>query len=128
LLQPLDAQESVSVSRQANGETIRIDRPIVNHSVTTYPTVRFRPGDHWTIRSGGCVQTGGSGSTWKRYVDPSGDNSDRLYYGVVDLMDGGPRQRIRDVQGKTLTVPSGIDTAHAVLRLGYVDDDYGDNS
>jgi len=125
---PLGAQESVSVSRQVNGETVRIDRPIVNHPTTTYPTVRFRPGDHWTIRADGCVQTGGSGSTWKRYVDPRGDNSDRLYYGVVDVLDGGPMRPIRDVQGKTQIVPSNIDTAHAVLRLGYVDDEYGDNS
>jgi hypothetical protein len=29
------------------------------------------------------VQTGGHGSTWKRYVDPSSDNG--LYHGTISL-------------------------------------------
>jgi hypothetical protein len=38
-----------------------------------------------TVSAGGCVQTGGKGLTWKRYVDPQGENSDHLYHGYIGL-------------------------------------------
>jgi len=40
-------------------------------------------GDRVSIRACGCVQTGGEGDTWKRYVNPSGPDSDKLYHGAV---------------------------------------------
>ena len=61
----------------------RIDQPNVQQRQTAYPQVRFSPGDSVNVAAGGCVQTGGHGKTWKRYVDPSGDNSDHLYHGLI---------------------------------------------
>jgi hypothetical protein len=51
--------------------TWRIDRPNVMQHQTGYPQITFKPGDSVAVDAGGCVQTGGMGSTWKRYVDPS---------------------------------------------------------
>src|SRR5947207_2818943 len=65
--------------------TCRIDQPVVTQEAQhgkAYP-VTFRPGDLVTIAAGGCVQTGGWGSTWKRYVDPKGPKADRLYHGTI---------------------------------------------
>src|ERR1043166_7623173 len=49
---------------------IRIERPVVTQRSTLYPQVRFIPGDTVEVAAGGCVQTGGAGKTWKRYVNP----------------------------------------------------------
>src|SRR5207248_305662 len=66
----------------------RIDQPLVSEPFYEYKGVRFEPGDAITINAGGCVQTGGGGDTWKRYVNPSGDNSGwpgGLYWGSVTI-------------------------------------------
>src|SRR5262249_16712033 len=42
-----------------------IDRPDVTHSNESFPAIQFLNGDHVTVTAGGCVQTGGSGKTWK---------------------------------------------------------------
>jgi hypothetical protein len=55
--------------------TLRIEQPNVKQHITNYTGVGFEPGDRVTISAGGCVQTGGAGKTWKRYVDPQGPNS-----------------------------------------------------
>lgn len=75
----------------------------------------------------GCVQTGGTGLTWKRYVDPSGKDSDRLYHGFIQLP-GRPMMRIQNLIGHTLDVPPGTPTPLSLI-LGYEDEDegYGDN-
>src|SRR5262245_50328066 len=63
--------------------TCTINQPVVNRPTADYKNVQFAPGDTVTVQAGGCVQTGGSGKTWKRYVDPQGVNSDRLYHGLI---------------------------------------------
>ncbi len=97
-----------------------IERPIVNQPKATYPVV-FAAGDRVIVAATGCVQTGGSGLTWKRYVNPSGPNSDRLYHGLIQLPGTG-LVRIATVNGEQQTVGSA-----GSLVLGYEDDDYSDN-
>lgn len=111
----------------ANQTVCRIDEPIVTEQVTNYPQVVFHAGDTVTVNAGGCVQTGGSGATWKRYVNPSGPNSNRLYWGTISIPGAtNGTVRVSDVIGKTLTVGAGIPDP-LFLRLGYVDDGYSDN-
>jgi len=101
----------------------------VTQPKTEYRTIAFRPGDNVQVQAGGCVQTGGSGKTWKLYVDPQGPNSDRLYHGLILLpgITGGSLVRIQGVVGKSQQVPANIDPSTAFLVLGYEDDNYGDN-
>ena len=102
--------------------TLRIEQPNVKQHITNYTGVGFEPGDRVTISAGGCVQTGGAGKTWKRYVDPQGPNSDRLYYGVVWIpgITGGPpnrnapqpTKRLQEVINRTFVLPTPNDTSN----------------
>jgi hypothetical protein len=108
----------------------RVDNPVVTQHSFDYKTVTFKPGDKVTINAGGCVQTGGSGKTWKRYVNPSGSNSDRLYHGLIGIPGvtaAGTPLRIQAYVGKTVVIPPGITAANNFLVLGYEDDNYSDN-
>jgi hypothetical protein len=70
-----------------------ISQPVVNQINTQYPMVVFNPGDKVLIRAGGCVQTGGGGRTWKRYVTPLGSPGfpgtpvprSELYHGTITI-------------------------------------------
>lgn len=104
-------------------ETCHIDRPDVTVPSETYPSVRFCPGDAVNIKAGGCVQTGGSGKTWKDFVNPSGPNSDRLYYGMIGVPPTSPTQLVRLQSAVSAPVAS----TGGVLTLGYLDDGYDDN-
>ncbi|MGI8745185.1 MAG: hypothetical protein ACR2NN_21955 [Bryobacteraceae bacterium] len=106
----------------------RVDEPNVTQRVTDYRQINFRPGDRVSVTAGGCVQTGGSGPTWKRYVNPSGPNSNRMYWGTISIP-GATTGLVRfsDVLGRSLTVPTGIADSDLYLKLGYLDDDYSDN-
>jgi hypothetical protein len=125
---------------------MRIDQPNVKQHITHYTGVGFEPGDRVTISAGGCVQTGGSGKTWKRYVDPQGPNSDRLYHGVIWIpgITGGlpirnqpqPSKRLAEMNNKTFVLPTQVflpppadwrSEWSSYLRLGYEDDDLSDN-
>jgi hypothetical protein len=117
---PLSAQVSPP-------ETVKIDRPNVTQHMTDYPHVRFRFGDVVDVSAGGCVQTGGGGRTWKRYVNPSGKDADRYYHGLIVVPGAIAESRIEDVIGKELVVRTDPDPARAFLQLGYEDDDYGNN-
>ncbi len=120
----------------------RIDNPNVTKSVTDYPQIQFKPGDTVSIAAGGCVQTGGVGQTWKRYWNPSGSNSDRLYYGMIDIpgvtqglmpirQTACANQDTRHPDTCTVTfqnpIPDSIPVQNRHLSLGYKDDDYSDN-
>src|SRR4051794_23874598 len=84
LLATPQASQRISIrSVNATTRVVRIDEPIVNQRLTEYRDITFQPGDVVTVNAGGCVQTGGHGKTWKRYVNPSGDNADRLYHGLI---------------------------------------------
>ncbi len=111
------------LSDSADECTIR--EPSVRSPLTTYPDVRLRPGDVYTItRAGGCVHIGGHSPSWRRYVDPSGPRSDALYYAVIN-MPGALGTRVRDILNTPLTIPSYA--GPMVLSLGYYDDNYTDN-
>ena len=125
------------VTHSVNGDTEiwRIDEPNVQRAMTEYPQISFRTNDQVTISAGGCVQTGGHGKTWKRYVDPLGPNSDRLYHGMV-LVPGAIGQlpatkdraaRILIIKGHVYTVGTLTEPRKAHLWLGYEDDNYSDN-
>ncbi len=125
---PEEASLSTITPLGLNTAKYRIETPNVNQGYTEYRTLPFEPGDRVTINAGGCVQTGGHGKTWKRYVNPSGPNSDHLYHGLIWVPGAtGPLVRIQSVIGSTLTVPTTVNAADLFLRLGYEDDNYADN-
>jgi len=106
-----------------------IPEPNVRQRMTEYPDIRFHPGDRITVEAGGCVQTGGSGRTWKRYVDPGGDNTSYLYHGLLWIPGATlPLQRMRNCNRRTFEIPLDVNRPENLyLRLGYEDDDYDDN-
>src|SRR5215467_14125412 len=109
-------------------DVIRIDRPNVKQRSTEYRGITLRPGDTVTVEAGGCVQTGGTGRTWKRYVNPSGANSDRLYHGLIWIPGAtSGLVRVQGVIGRPLKISPGTAAAQSFLRLGYEDDKYSDN-
>lgn len=124
----------------ASGEKFRIvtriDEPNVRQAKTSYEDVRFQPEDIVTITAGGCVQTGGVGKTWKRYVDPL-DGIDDYFHGLVQIpgaTDNLPESpivpgygRLSSIVGRRLIVPKSADPKNLFLRLGYEDRDYADN-
>jgi cathepsin L len=140
------AQE-VEVSDHHDTLQYSIPEPIVNRSLCTYdgqntaPAILFQPGDIVSVTAGGCAQTGGAGKTWKRYVDPEGDNSDHEYYGLIQIAGvtnglvplrntGGsyaPGQPDRYTVHFKTAVPDNIPESERYLKLGYTDDDYSDN-
>src|SRR5690242_11801316 len=122
-----------------NGQMVvwRIDQPDVTKSRTVYPTVTFKKYDEVIVRGGGCVDTGGIlpriNRTWKRYVNPSGRDSDRLYHGRISIPGAtAGLVRISHIKGEHLVVnkfPAHDDGSPVVLELGYEDEDgrYNDN-
>lgn len=112
----------------ANVEIVHINQPNPQHPITQYPSITFLPGDQIVVTAGGCVQTGGWGDTWKRYVNPSGDESEKYYFGEIWIP--GVTEVMEPIQGvvnKQLFVPAGS-PSNLFLRLGYSDDGYGDNN
>lgn len=117
--------KALSLSPGCFGTTLPIDctitEPVVNAPQTTY-NFSFLPGDHVTVNAGGCVQTGGHGLTWKRYVDPASDGD--LYHGLITIPGAtGNLARLVDVVGRPFVVGG----RGGSLVLGYQDDGYSDN-
>ena len=84
LIHAADQFDVINLETNTATQTVwRITQPNVKQAATSYPQIKFLPGDSVSVDAGGCVQTGGHGRTWKRYVDPSGANSDRLYHGQI---------------------------------------------
>lgn len=131
--------EKVTHTMNGNTETWRIDRPNVTKRSVEYRQIKFQPGDKITVQADGCVQTGGLGDTWKRYVNPSGDNTAQFYHGLIQIP-GATAGLVRFAavtkaigsanrawQG-TLSIPTTfVSPGGLFLRLGYEDDDYSDN-
>jgi hypothetical protein len=127
---PGPARAAASCSRPfRNTKVCRIDQPVVTAPATAYPDVTYQPGDTITVEAGGCVQTGGFGKTWKLYVNPQGDNSDRLYHGLIWLPGATSGMQRIGVSSQVFHVSSSISSKSTVLHLGYEDDQgqYGDN-
>ena len=119
----------ITCTKPAPGrEAWHIEFPSVDRSLTDYTAIRLNPGDVVRLSASGCVQTGGWGSTWKRYVDPDDGNGhlDSQYYGTVQIAgvtgDNNP-QTLKHWIGPSFVVP-----AAGHFALGYVDDGgIGDN-
>src|SRR5262249_54302384 len=112
--------------------------PNVKRQTTEYSQITFKQGDKVTVNACGCVQTGGSGRTWKRYVNPSGPNADKLYHGLIWIPDAAEQGlptsptvkgfvRIKDLMAAQNRGFSLRITKPSHLILGYEDDGYGDN-
>ncbi len=109
-------------------DQIRIDRPDPTKRSVYYPQITFQPGDGVTISAGGCVQSGGSGPTWHRYVDPSGGDADKLYHGLITIpFATGSLERIQKYQNQQVHVAANAPPGRLQLQLGFEDDDYSDN-
>jgi hypothetical protein len=118
------------------GKPIRctIVQPNVSVPQMTYQSqIQFAPGDIVSVQADGCVQTGGHGSTWKRYVNPSGDESDSKYHGLMKIPTAFPAGsgliRISNFIGKLQLVQGdpNVPASELFLTLGYEDSDYSDN-
>lgn len=136
--------------------TLSMDRyeillPNVRQPLTHYKNIRFRNGDEIIINACGCVQTGGTGKTWKRYLFPLGPNSEKYYHGVITTSGGisiSPPPGASKTQwpslSPTITQPLKVfridefiaaqgngfryeAIGEGYLILGYEDDDYSDN-
>jgi len=110
--------------------TCRIDRPVVTQRAFQYRAIVFRPGDVVTIDAGGCVATSHSADSWRRFVDPSGPNSNRLFHGLIRLPGhpaGGGLVRVQTLVGRPLTIPTPLPPGNSFLSVGYEDSDYRDN-
>jgi hypothetical protein len=121
--------------RNATGKfTCTIDKPVVTQPETEYPNVVFAPGDYVDVQANGCVQTGGSGSTWKRYVNPDFDlqPGSTMYHGLVRIpgtRDAGSLVPIRSITNRFLQVTGeNVALSQLFLHLGYGDTIYSDNS
>lgn len=138
---PTFAQESIdwNKDKEPAESTWFIKQPQVKVARKDYnkdnDKVLFRQYDEVIVTAGGCVQTGGTGKTWKRYVDPLGANSDRLYHGriwIPGATDG--LVRISSIVGLPLVInkfpqhtsPTPESDPY-FLRLGYEDDNLDDN-
>jgi len=115
------ASASASCNRTQFPTTCEVIEPNVKQFSTTYPQIQLYARQHVTIQAGGCVQTGGRGKTWKRYVNPVGGFG--LYKGYIDIpyTTFGPLP-LWQVLNAEFTV-----TRDTPLILDYDDDNYGDN-
>ncbi len=110
----------------------RIDQPDPTRISTGYPEIKFHPGDKISISANGCVQTGGSGATWKRYVDPDGSNSAAMYFGQLSIpgVTGGLQPIGASINNSPLLAPADLKSTvrtELSLWLGYMDDNRSDN-
>jgi hypothetical protein len=135
------AETVTQLSAPGNDRYYRISEPNVSQRETEYPEITFEVGETVRFRAGGCVQTGGRGLTWKRYVHPYGPKSDRYYHGLFQIP--GAMSNLASLSdfvddGSLGTSGSGTSPWSAVftvrsslpnmaLRLGYTDDQYDDN-
>src|SRR5690242_12240641 len=127
--QYLFSQEKVNSVISNNGNTITwtINEPDVKRPSEPFTQIRFQKNDEIHITAGGCAQTGGHGKTWKRYVNPSGDNTAYYYFAKIQIP-GVTSGLVRMDQylNRSLTYPLNPDNS-SYLILGYSDDNYGDN-
>jgi hypothetical protein len=127
--QCLFSQEKVSSVTSNNGNTITwtINEPDVKKASEAFYQIKFQKNDEIFITAGGCVQTGGHGETWKRYVNPSGDGNAYYYFAKIQIP-GVTFGLVRMEQflNKKLVFTLTPDES-SYLILGYADDNYSDN-
>lgn len=106
-----------------NREQWKIEKPNVRSPLTAYSQIKLRHGDQIRIDAGGCVQTGGGGSTWKLYVDPKGAKSPNLFHGTIKLPGMSGPQTLREfvTAGNNHQIRQNF-SGDMKLYLGYQDD------
>jgi hypothetical protein len=129
--------ETVQANYNGDPHWWHISQPNVNEPRTEYQQIQFHAGDTVYFRAGGCVQTGGHGATWKRYVNPSGPNSLNLYHGEIEIPGAIPSlsplswfmssEEEGSWVGNVTVKPQNNTFPAMYLTLGYTDDDYSDN-
>jgi hypothetical protein len=125
---PTAANEQISCSPTAPNKTVcRIVEPDVKHPNEPLPQVTYKPGDDVIVDAGGCVQTGGFGKTWKRYVNPAGPNTEKLYHGLINVPGASNGLERIGHNHRVFHVSPKIQPSKAFVRLGYEDDNYKDN-
>jgi hypothetical protein len=91
------------------------------------PEIPLFPGDHVTFDGDGCVNRGGLGDTCYRWVDPDDGSGKQAnwYYGSVTVRGTAflDNAQLRFIRGREFDV-----TRPAVLHVGYMDNDYHDNT
>jgi hypothetical protein len=122
------------VSGDGKTEIWHVNRPPVAQPQTEFNLIKFKYLDEVLIDAGGCVNTHGIGKTSKRYINPSGPNSDRLYSGMIKIpgitADLDKIVNYMSKQNILLKPPHIEDESKLFLTLGYVDDgaeNYEDN-
>jgi hypothetical protein len=125
----LCSQEKVTSVTSNNGNTITwtINEPNVKKSSEPFTQIRFQKNDEIYVTAGGCVQTGGHGKTWKRYVNPSGDGTAYYYFAKIQIpgVTSG-LVRMDKFLNRKLVFPL-TPNESSYLILGYADDNYSDN-
>ncbi len=106
----------------------QIHEPNVRQPSESFPQIVLHGGDQVYFTAHGCAQTGGHGKTWKRYLNPSGDESDKYYHGLISIpgVTNGLEQMSK-YNAKYLVMPRSVGAVPLVL--GYSDENggYGDN-
>ncbi len=106
----------------------QIHEPKVTQPSESFPQIVLHGGDQVYFTAHGCAQTGGHGKTWKRYLNPSGDESGEYYHGLISIpgVTKGLEQMSK-YNAKYMVIPKNI--AAVTLVLGYSDQNggYGDN-
>lgn len=138
---PIADEQDLAISKEKEATHIRLARfqhgaiywilePNVKQKRTDYKQINYLDGDRVSIHADGCVQTGGVGDTWKRYVDPRGPNSGHLYHGLWIPPDKDDLVRLQGSVDQEWLYKDFKDdsiTRATHLVLGYEDDGYGDN-
>jgi hypothetical protein len=86
-----------------------LDQPPVNAASTDERGFTFPVGSTVRIQADGCEQTGGSGATWKRYVNPDPPGGVNQYHGRAAIVPSGSgpvtlsMSRILDIQNASFS-------------------------
>lgn len=96
--------------------------------------IPLKGGDRVKISACGCTQTGGSGKTWKDFVNPQGPKSNQYYAGTIGFKAGGGLTPLLGMQRLSVFMrqyPNGYliprNANRPILLIGFQDDDYNDN-
>jgi hypothetical protein len=123
---------SDTIDEKSEVKIWRVDQPMVVLPSVAIPQIELLAGDKLSFRAGGCAQTGGSGRTWKNFVNPINPDFINEYFGMVQVQnapDGlGALQRLSVFMAPDQTQWSVGDKPGALI-IGYQDEpgDYGDN-
>jgi hypothetical protein len=127
------AAETVQCANLRGGGTppsisCQIHEPNVREKSEFFPQIVLHGGNRVYFTAHGCAQTGGHGKTWKRYLNPSGDESGKYYHGLISIpgVTNGLEQMSK-YNAKYLMIPNSV--GNVPLELGYSDENggYGDN-